>query len=67
MTIQLALGLLFAVAALALRGPLEDDLFSGSATLYWVMIVAVLAYAVATSPAASSPATTASATTGCSS
>jgi O-antigen/teichoic acid export membrane protein len=44
-TIQLALGALFAVLALALRGPLEDDLFSGSSTLYWVLIGAVLAYA----------------------
>ena len=44
-TIQLALGLAFAVAALALRGPLEDDLFGGSETLYWVLIVTVLAYA----------------------
>jgi O-antigen/teichoic acid export membrane protein len=44
-TIQLALGVVFAVAALALRGPIEDDLFGGSATLYWTMIVAVLAYA----------------------
>ena len=44
-TIQLALGLVFTVGALALHGPLEDDLFGGSATLYWVLIVAVLAYA----------------------
>jgi O-antigen/teichoic acid export membrane protein len=45
-TIQLALGVVFAVAALALRGPLQDDLFGGSSTLYWVLIVTVLAYAV---------------------
>jgi O-antigen/teichoic acid export membrane protein len=45
-TIQLALGVAFAVAALALRGPLQDDLFGGSETLYWVLIVTVLAYAV---------------------
>jgi O-antigen/teichoic acid export membrane protein len=44
-TIQLALGLLFAVAALLLRGPIEDDLFGGSETLYWILIVTVLAYA----------------------
>jgi O-antigen/teichoic acid export membrane protein len=44
-TIQLALGVLFVVLALALRGPLEDDLFAGSATLYWILVVAVLAYA----------------------
>jgi O-antigen/teichoic acid export membrane protein len=45
-TIQLALGIAFAVAALALRGPLQDGLFGGSKTLYWVLIVTVLAYAV---------------------
>jgi O-antigen/teichoic acid export membrane protein len=44
-TIQLALGLLFAIVALALRGPLEDDLLGGSATLYWVLVCGVLAYA----------------------
>jgi O-antigen/teichoic acid export membrane protein len=44
-TIQLALGLLFAVAALALRGPIEDGLFGGSGTLYAILIAAVLAYA----------------------
>jgi O-antigen/teichoic acid export membrane protein len=44
-TIQLALGVLFAVGALLLRGPIEDDLFGGSDTLYWILIVAVLAYA----------------------
>src|SRR5829696_1071153 len=44
-TIQLGLGVLFAVAALAFHGPLEDELFDGSATLYWVLIAAVLAYA----------------------
>jgi O-antigen/teichoic acid export membrane protein len=44
-TIQLGLGLLFVVAALALRGPLQDDLFGGSEALYWILIVAVLAYA----------------------
>src|ERR687897_1487596 len=44
-SIQLALGLAFAVLALALRGPVEDDLFDGSETLYWILIVTVLAYA----------------------
>ena len=44
-TIQLALGVLFAAVALALRGPIEDDLFGGSSTLYWVLIGAVLFYA----------------------
>ncbi|CAN5536344.1 hypothetical protein BH20ACT19_BH20ACT19_03690 [soil metagenome] len=44
--IQLALGLAFALAALALRGPLEDELFGGSGTLYAILIATVLAYAV---------------------
>jgi O-antigen/teichoic acid export membrane protein len=44
-TIQLSLGVLFAVVALALRGPIQDDLFGGSDTLYWILIVTVLAYA----------------------
>jgi O-antigen/teichoic acid export membrane protein len=44
-TIQLALGVLFAVVALALRSQLQDKLFNGSETLYWVLIVSVLAYA----------------------
>jgi O-antigen/teichoic acid export membrane protein len=38
-----ALGVL--AAALALRGPLQDGLFGGSGALYWILIVAVLAYA----------------------
>ncbi len=45
-TIQLALGVLFAAGALALRGPLQEGLFGGSETLFWVLIVTVLAYAV---------------------
>jgi len=44
-TIQLGLGAAFAVAALLLRGPIEDDLLGGDSTLYWVFVVAVLAYA----------------------
>jgi O-antigen/teichoic acid export membrane protein len=44
-TIQLSLGVLFAVVALILRGPIQDDLFGGSDALYWIMIVTVLAYA----------------------
>ena len=44
-TIQLALGAVFLVAALALRGPLEDDLFGGEHSLYWVLVIAVPAYA----------------------
>ena len=45
-TIQGALALIFAVLALVLRGPLEDELLSGNETLYWVLVGAVLAYAV---------------------
>jgi O-antigen/teichoic acid export membrane protein len=44
-TIQLGLGLLFVVVALILRGPIQDDLFAGSSALYWILVVAVLAYA----------------------
>jgi len=44
-TIQLVLGVLFAIAALALHHPLKDKLLGGSATLYWVLIGAVLGYA----------------------
>ncbi|HET8673452.1 MAG TPA: hypothetical protein VFL87_07445 [Thermoleophilaceae bacterium] len=44
-TIQLVLGILFAVVALALHHPLKDKLLGGSATLYWVLIGAVLGYA----------------------
>ena len=42
-TIQLALGVLFAIVALALRDPIEDELLGGSGTLYTILIVAVLA------------------------
>jgi O-antigen/teichoic acid export membrane protein len=45
-TIQLTLGVVFAVGALIARSPIQDDLFGGSTTLYWVLIVTVLAYAV---------------------
>jgi O-antigen/teichoic acid export membrane protein len=45
-TIQLALGALFVAVALALRGPIEDELLGGSSALYTILIVAVLAYAV---------------------
>ena len=44
-TIQLALGVLFAIVALALRDPIEDELLGGSGALYAILIVAVLAYA----------------------
>jgi O-antigen/teichoic acid export membrane protein len=43
--LQAAFALAFLVAALAFRGPLQDDLLDGSATLYWVLVTGVLAYA----------------------
>src|SRR5205085_7248629 len=43
--IQGAFALAFLVIALALKGPIEDDLFDGSATLYWVLVVGILFYA----------------------
>jgi O-antigen/teichoic acid export membrane protein len=43
--IQGGFALAFAAVALALRGPIEDGLFDGSAALYWILFVAVLAYA----------------------
>ena len=44
-TIQIGLALVFAVLALALRGPIEDGLLEGNETLYWVFFGAVLFYA----------------------
>jgi O-antigen/teichoic acid export membrane protein len=44
-TIQLALGVVYVVAALALRHPVEHGLFNGHSALYWVLLVAVPAYA----------------------
>jgi O-antigen/teichoic acid export membrane protein len=44
-TIQLALGVAYVVAALIFRGPIEDGLFNGHHALYWVLLIAVPAYA----------------------
>ncbi|HVD41214.1 MAG TPA: hypothetical protein VNC16_09465 [Solirubrobacterales bacterium] len=44
-TIQIGLALFFAVVALLLRGPIQDDLLEGNETLYWVFFGAVLFYA----------------------
>jgi O-antigen/teichoic acid export membrane protein len=44
-TIQLGLGVLFAVVALASRDWLQDDLLEGNETLYWIFVTAVLGYA----------------------
>jgi O-antigen/teichoic acid export membrane protein len=43
--IQGMLAAAFAVAALALRGPLEDGLLEGNSTLYWVLVSSVLVFA----------------------
>jgi O-antigen/teichoic acid export membrane protein len=45
LTLQGCFALAFLVVALALRSYLEDDVFDGSSTLYWVLVVGVLAYA----------------------
>ena len=42
--IQLGLAAVFAVAALLLRDTIEDELFGGSPTLFWVLVATVLAY-----------------------
>ncbi|HEY1285199.1 MAG TPA: hypothetical protein VGF04_03860 [Solirubrobacterales bacterium] len=44
-TIQLGLGVVFAVLALAFRDPLQNDMLEGNETLYWVFFSAVLFYA----------------------
>ena len=43
--IQAAFALTFLALALALRDLLQNDLFDGSAALYWVLVVGVMAYA----------------------
>src|SRR4051794_4436964 len=45
LTIQMGAALVFLVIALAFRPQIENDVFDGSAALYWVLVVAVLAYA----------------------
>jgi O-antigen/teichoic acid export membrane protein len=44
-TIQLGLAGFFAVTALALRGPIQDNLLEGNEVLYWIFFGAVLFYA----------------------
>jgi O-antigen/teichoic acid export membrane protein len=44
-TIQFGLSLLFAVLALALRGPIQDGVLEGNEALYWVFFTSVLFYA----------------------
>jgi O-antigen/teichoic acid export membrane protein len=45
LTLQGAFALAFLAVALPLRSYLQDDVFDGSATLYWVLVGGVLAYA----------------------
>ena len=42
--IQASFALLFLVIALALRPRIEHNLFAGSAALYWILVIGVLAY-----------------------
>ncbi len=44
-TIQFAFATAFLVIALALRPQIEQHLFGGSSSLYWILVVGVLAYA----------------------
>ena len=43
--IQSGFAILFLAAALALRPQIEHNLFDGSSSLYWILVVGVLAYA----------------------
>jgi O-antigen/teichoic acid export membrane protein len=43
-TIQLGLAVVFGLVALLLKGTIEDNLFSGSTTLYWCLVAAVIFY-----------------------
>ncbi len=43
--IQFGVALVFLGAALALAHPIEHDLFDGSSSLFWILVVGVLAYA----------------------
>ncbi|HEY2650285.1 MAG TPA: hypothetical protein VGI50_00075 [Solirubrobacteraceae bacterium] len=44
--IQGGFAVLFAAVALALRPQIENGMFNGSAALYWILVVGVLAYAL---------------------
>jgi O-antigen/teichoic acid export membrane protein len=43
--IQFGFALVFLIAALALRHQIEHGVFDGSSSLYWILVVGVLAYA----------------------
>ncbi len=42
--IQLGFALIFLAVALALRGRIERGLFDGASSLYWILVIGVLAY-----------------------
>jgi O-antigen/teichoic acid export membrane protein len=44
-TIQLSFAVVFLTVALVLRSDIEQGIFDGSANLYWILVVGVLAYA----------------------
>jgi O-antigen/teichoic acid export membrane protein len=43
--IQFGFAVVFLIAALALRPQIENGMFDGSAALYWILVIGVLAYA----------------------
>src|SRR5262249_53069164 len=43
--IQVSFAVLFFVVALALRPQIQNGMFDGSAALYWILVIGVLAYA----------------------
>jgi O-antigen/teichoic acid export membrane protein len=43
--IQASFAVLFLIVALALRPQIENNLFDGSAGLYWILVIGVMAYA----------------------
>jgi O-antigen/teichoic acid export membrane protein len=43
-TIQVSVAVAFDVVALALRGPIQDNLLHGNSTLYWIGVAAITAY-----------------------
>jgi O-antigen/teichoic acid export membrane protein len=45
LTIQAGAAGVFLVIALAFKDPIQNDVFDGSEELYWILVVAVLAYA----------------------
>ena len=45
MVLQASFAAAFLVVALGLRGEIQDGLFDGSETLYWILVAGVLAYA----------------------